>query len=195
VVALESHAHLLLVLHGVLGATTVAVTTHLAIWMRRSLRGPVPLVPGVRWFATAALIVYAAQMVLGNLLYPSYKVHVRAEYLELASAQMAEVRLRREAHAEVLQRAGQPVAAPADEADDEPPRLTAVARAFDIKEHVVALALPLVAAACALAWAWRPESDGPASGRLLYAIAIAAALASWLGALVGLIVTSYRSVG
>jgi hypothetical protein len=188
VVFLESHARILLVLHAVVGAATVAVTTHLVLWLRPRAGRP-PRMEGVRWFATAALILYLGQLALGLLLYPSYKVHVRAEYFDLASAQTAEVRLRRDAHREVLEQAG----IAADEVAGSAP--TQVAQAFDIKEHVVALALPLIAAACALAWSWRPERDGPFAGRLLLGCAAGAALAAWLGALVGLWATSYRSVG
>jgi hypothetical protein len=191
VVFLESHARLLLIVHAVVGAATVATTTHLAVWMARSLRS-VPRVAGVRWLATAALALYAVQFGLGNLLYPSFKVHVRAELLDLGSAQVAEARARAAAHVEVLARAG---VAAGDARDVELPELARVARAFDIKEHVAALALPLVIAACALGWVWRPDRDARLTGRLLLGFAVAAALASWLAALVGLVATSYRAVG
>jgi len=191
VVFLESHARLLLVLHAIVGATTVATTTHLTVWAWRSLRDA-PRLAGLRWLGTACLSLFATQFALGNLLYPSYKVHVRAEYLELPSAQAADARARRDAHDEVLERAGR---APDPPPESEPPRLARIARLFDVKEHAVALALPIVAAACALAWTWRPERDGPRNGRLLLACAAAAALVSWLAAIVGLVTTSVRSVG
>jgi hypothetical protein len=178
VVVLEAHARLLLIVHAIIGAATVAVTTHLTFWVRGTLRGE-PRLYGVRWFGVAALLLFATQFTLGNLLYPTYKVRVRGEYLDRPATIAAEARLRR----------------PDAPADTPAPRLSHVATLFDIKEHLVALALPLVAAACALAWAWRPDRDGPLAGRVLYGCAITVAATTWFAAIAGLVVTSYRAVG
>jgi hypothetical protein len=220
VVFLEAWARPLLIVHAVTGAASVAVTTHLALWTRKALRGQRS--PGaVRWFAAVAFGLFVAQFTGGNLLYPTYKVRVRAEYLDAPRIALEDARLRRQAAAELVARtrAGEP-AAPPQRPEDAPgagprgaddvrqgaapgsgdafqgelPRLGRVARLFDIKEHVAALALPLAAAVLALALAWRPERDGAAPGLLLYGCALALAASTWFAALVGAFTTTFRAV-
>lgn len=175
---LESSARAWLIVHAIVGAATVAVATHLVVWIARGRRA--------RWFATVGLALYAAQFALGNLIYPVYRIRVRAEYLENATAVRADVALRREAAAGRSTPAI--TAAP-------PERMAKAGRLFDVKEHWAALGLALAAAACALAWAWEPKRDGRLGGRLLVACAVGAAACAWLGGVVGLYVTSLRAVG
>lgn len=175
---LERSARLFLILHGVVGAAVVAATTHLVVWSWRLLRGQKLRLRGARWLAVAAAILYVAQLALGNLLYPVYKVRVRAEYLDSPSAVADDARTRR-AH-----RMG--AAAP----EAPPPLLDRLARAFDIKEHVTALGLALALAA---AFVVRRVDEG--GGGLLVFCAVGAAACAWFGGLVGLWVASFRSVG
>jgi len=180
VLLLEQHARLLLVVHAILGALTVATTTHLVVWLRRR-----PSAAGVRWFAALAVGVYAAQFLLGNLLYPVYRVRVRAEYLEMPSAQEAHARADAEARAAIAGRAHAPAPPPA------PPRdLSGFARLSDVKEHCVALGLPLAAGAFLLV-----RRGSGRAGALLTFCAAGAALCAWFGAIVGLVVTSIRAIG
>lgn len=184
-VAFEEHARAWLVVHAVLGAATVAVATHLVVWIRGYGRGRFGRHRAARGFAAVALCLYAAEFLVGNVLYPSYKVRVRAEYLDLPSAVADDIAARRKARALV---------------DPSPPPpapggLSNVARAFDIKEHWAALGLALAAAACALAWAWDPRRDGGGATPFFVGAATGAAACAWIAALLGLWVTSYRAVG
>ena len=190
-VFLEGLARPLLVVHAILGAATVATATHLAVWTWKALRGS-PRVAGLRWFGVAVLAVFGTQFAAGNLLYPTYKVRVRGELFDLPRAVVGEMRVRQEARAELLAREGREAAS---ESDEEPTGLGRVARLFDVKEHVAALALPFAAAACALALGWRPERDGPVAGRLLLGCALIVAASAWFAAVVGIVVASYRAVG
>jgi hypothetical protein len=149
-----------LIFHAVIGAATVAVSTHLALWSVRLARGQTGRRAGTRWFAAVGTGLYALQFAVGNFIYPTYRVRVRRDYLEAPGVHLA-----------------------------------GVARAFDVKEHWVALGLPLVLAACALAFTWVPREHGKLGGRLLAACAIGACACAWLGALIGLYVTSFRSIG
>jgi hypothetical protein len=191
VLILESQARLWLMVHAVLGAAVVAVTTHLVVWIRRYPRGEFGRHQGARWFATAALLVYGAQFAVGNLLYPAYKIRVRAEFLDLPSAARADAELRAEARREIDRRArgGE------DGPRDPPPALASVARLFDVKEHWAALGLAAVVASWALAWAWEPKRDGGGGTSLFLASAIIAAACAWLAGLVGLWVSAARALG
>jgi hypothetical protein len=196
VVFLESLARPLLLLHAVLGAATVATATHLVVWVWKTLRGR-SRIAGLRWFGVVLASVFVSQFVVGNLLYPTYKVRVRAEFFDARRAQADELRVRAAARAELHAREGlPPPAAPgAPGVDDEPASLSRVARLFDVKEHLAALALPFALAACALALAWRPDRDGPMVGRLLLGCALVVAASAWFAALVGVYVASHRAVG
>jgi hypothetical protein len=177
VILLESHARWLLVLHAVLGAAVVATTTHLAVWSWRLRRGEARRARGAVWLAVVAASLYLLQFLAGNLLYPVYKVRVRAEYLDSPPAVAGDAQTRR---ARSL--------APAPAAP--PPRLEAIARLFDVKEHAVALGLALAVAAAFLA---RYAREG--TGDLLLCCALGSAGCAWAGGLIGLWVTSFRSVG
>jgi hypothetical protein len=190
-VFLEGLARPLLVLHAILGAAVVAVSTHLAVWTHKALFGHRRLA-GLRWLAAVGLGLFSTQFVLGNLIYPAYKVRVRAEYFDQPRAVAEERKGRETARAEAAAKAGHGDEVTPVEAPSFLPRL---ARLFDLKEHLAALALPLAAAACALAFAWQPDRDGRFAGRLLYACALTLAATTWLAAIVGLLVSSYRSIG
>jgi hypothetical protein len=197
----EGWARPLLIAHAVVGAATIAVTTHLVVWARRFPRGDYRRLSGVRWLAVVGLGLYLVQFGLGNLLYPVYKVRVRAEHFDLPSSVRGEAQARFDARHTVdeLRKAeaartgrdpglvGPPVRAPRD--------LSSLGRLFDVKEHWAALGLPLVAAAFAIAFAWRPAHDGPWGGRALLWFAVGAALCAWIPGLIGLWVTSFRAVG
>jgi hypothetical protein len=197
----EGHARWLLIVHAILGAASVAVTTHLVVWTRRYPRGEFSRVNGVRWFATVGCALYVTQFLLGNVLYPTYKVRVRSEYFDLGSAAAGEAEVRRKAREQVEDRrradALHDGRSPGEfsPAPQAPRDLTSVSRLFDIKEHWAALGLPLVCALCALTWAWRPNRDGPWGGRLIFAFAVAAATCTWISGVIGLWVTSHRAVG
>ena len=144
----EWPARFALVAHALLGAATIAVSTHLVVWTYPLLFGRPARTRAIGWFAATGALLYAAQFALGILLYPTYKVRVAAELAETSWA----------------------------------PRL------FEVKEHWVALGLPLLLAAWVLARRGRDAS------RLLFACAFGAAICAWSGGIIGLMVTSARSI-
>ena len=199
----EASARFWLVLHAVLGAALVAVSTHLVVWTRKWPRGEILRVDGTRWLASVGLGLYLANFLVGNVLYPTYKVRVRTEYFDLGSAVTDDGAARQKARdlADDRRRAdsihdgrgpgflGPPVELP------ETRNLVQVSRMFDIKEHWAALGVPFSAGACALALFWRPKKDGLAGAKLMFLCAILAAACAWTAAIIGLVVTSYRAVG
>src|SRR5689334_5450235 len=76
----------MLVLHTGLGVAAVGAATHLVLWLRRYVRGEYGRHRAVKKFAWIALILHALAFIAGNLMYPTYKVEVRAAYLENTNA-------------------------------------------------------------------------------------------------------------
>ncbi len=202
----EAHARWLLVVHALLGAATVALTTHLALWSWQAHRGRRARIPFVRWFAGTALLVTLAQFLLGNVLYPTYRVRVRAEYLDQPTAARAEAGLRAEVRTRVDARASadavRAARAPVDAsiAPAPPSGLPGVARLFDVKEHLAAICLAAIAAAWWVARTWttagvrddRARARGP--GALVVSLALVAAACAWIVAVVGHVVTGARAI-
>jgi hypothetical protein len=178
---LEEYARWLLVLHAVVGAALVATTTHLVVWMRGYLRGKTARQRAVRRFSVIAVVLFAITFVLGNLAYPTYKVHVRAGYLEDAAA----------IEADLANRAPRAPGA-IDEALAETNRIV---RWFDVKEHWAAIGLVLSIACAVILRAWDPARHGRDIALIAFGLALGAAATAWLAALVGLVTSSYRSIG
>jgi len=134
------------------------------------------------------------------VLYPTYKVRVRTEYFDLGSAVRAEAEARGVAREQADSRrradathdgravgfTGPPPAAPMT--------LSWVSRLFDVKEHLAALGLPMVAGAFVLTFGHVREG-GAATGKLLFLCALGAAACAWLAAIIGIWVASYRAIG
>jgi hypothetical protein len=78
---LEAFARPLLLLHAVAGFTTVGATTHHAVYAWLAVGGPRRSAQLRRfgWIAPAALL---SQILLGLVLYPTYRVRVRAAHLD-----------------------------------------------------------------------------------------------------------------
>ncbi len=218
----EEHAGWLLVLHTICAGALVAATTHLVVWMRGFARSRPGRIRAVRKFAFICAALYVSAMILGNLIYPVYKVRVRVEYLEQPGAVVRESELRRDvaARARESHRAlmsagarGQDELGPAPGPDDAPglddvasaaereraaerPRQAAkLARWFDVKEHWAALGCALMLG-CALALrAWDPKRHSAAVAPILFLMALGSCAATWLAAIVGIAVSGYRAVG
>jgi hypothetical protein len=182
--ALEQHARLALLAHLILGAALVAASTHLVLWMRSYRRQGFARHRAVRRFAWISAGLFAANFALGLLIYPVYKVRVRVEYLDNPAAIAADYRSRLE-----HRHGGGPIVPPA--ADDR----VRIARWFDVKEHVIALGLPVAFALAIALTAWNPREHGPALGPPLFALALTLAATTWAAALVGALVTSVRAIG
>jgi hypothetical protein len=197
VIFLEDSARFWLIVHGVLGAALVASATHLVVWTWPLLAGKPGRWKGVRTFALVVFALYTASFALGNAIYPVYKVRVRVEYLDEASALRADSEARATATALVeSRRTG--VQVPVHRTDA--PRLGHVSKIFDIKEHWVALGVPLTFALFVVVRVFDPRRDAAWAGarvvsRAIVFMSVAVAAAAWIGLLVGLYVTSFRAVG
>ena len=72
----------LLVLHALAAAAVVASSTHQLVFAARYLAGRAGNAPRERLVGTVASVAFAAAFGLGLLLYPTYKLHVRAEFFD-----------------------------------------------------------------------------------------------------------------
>jgi hypothetical protein len=184
---LEGIARPLLVLHAISAAVLVASTTHHVVWCRGYLRDNFSKYKGERRFALIACCAFLSTFVIGNLLYPTYKVRVRAEYFDNPPAIAEEAKLR----AQQRQLVGlKPIATPATTMVG----LAPVARAFDIKEHWVALGAAASVLLLFLSRRAHPK-DHPRVMPLYLGLALAVCACAWFGAIVGLVTASFRAVG
>jgi hypothetical protein len=189
----ESAARWLLVLHTALGVAAVGAATHLVIWMRGYLRGQLGRRRAVRRFAWISLALHAAAFLAGNLMYPTYRVEVRAAYLENAGAIAAD----RAAHQRELERLAAREGAPAPEvapASEHVRDAARTARWFDVKEHWVALGLLASLGLVLLLAFWDPRTGARAIAPAALGLAIVIAGTVWLGAIVGVLTSSWRAV-
>jgi hypothetical protein len=186
VLFLESLARPLLICHAIAAAVLVGATTHHLLWCRHYLFGRYGQAKAERRFATICAIAFVSTFVVGNLLYPTYKVRVRAEYFDNPPAITDELKLRTSAHAQI---GVAPTPTPSVIAS-----LSPIARMFDIKEHWVALGCM----ASVLLWILSRKAHPREHRRVLtlyIGLAAFACGAAWLGAIIGLVTASYRSVG
>lgn len=174
----EAQARLLLVLHAILGAATVAVSTHLVVWLRGYLRGKPQRQRAVRRFAWISLVLFGLTFLVGNLGYPIYKVRVRTGYLENPPAVEASMPGAETAAVEARYQ-----------------ETANIARWFDVKEHWVALGLVLTLACVLVLRRWEPSGEAAVIAPLVVGMAATAAATAWLAAIVGLLTSSYRAVG
>jgi hypothetical protein len=188
----ESAARWLLVLHTGLGVAAVAAGTHLVVWLRRYVRGADGKRRAVLKFAWLFFALQVGAFVLGNSMYPTYRVEVRAAYLEnapaIADAQAA--RGRELSHVASREHAS------ADEQTATAElvhRAAQAARWFDVKEHWIALGILTSAAVLLVLSLWKPD-DGSAIGPFVLALAAIACGTTWLGAIIGVLTASWRAV-
>jgi hypothetical protein len=185
VLFLESIARALLLAHAISAGVLVASTTHHLVWCRGYPFGQFGRAQGERRFALIAACAFVITFLLGNLMYPTYKVRVRAEYFDNPTAIAEDTRLRLEQHKAV----GVAPASP-----PRVPSLSPVARLFDIKEHWVALGLASSLLLLLLSRVAHPSEERRVLPLYLGLSAIACGTA-WWGAIVGLMTASFRSVG
>ena len=78
---LEPAGRGLLVLHGTIGFTAILSCTHHSVYSVLSAKGPkrAPQLLRFGWIAPLAL---SAQLILGFILYPNYRVHVRGAHFD-----------------------------------------------------------------------------------------------------------------
>jgi hypothetical protein len=181
-VLLDTTARWVLVLHTVLGMAAVGAATHLVIWTRRYLRGQYGRRRALVRFTWIVLSLQLAAFIAGNIMYPTYKVEVRAAYLESQTAIAAEKAAHERELGKMAAREGT-TASEAPETRDMVRRASEAARWFDIKEHWVALGLFASAALLLILWRWSPKD-----------LAWMTAGTIWFGAIVGVLTASWRAV-
>ena len=189
----ESSARWLLVLHTALGVSAVGAATHLALWLRKYVRGQHGRRRAVVRFAWLVLALQIAAFACGNWMYPTYKVEVRAAYLESAAA----IAANEAAHAKELGKvaAREGAKPPAASATGEiVKRAAQAARWFDVKEHWIALGIFTEAALLLVLALWDPGRDGTAIAPIAMALAWIVAGTVWLGAIIGVLTASWRAV-
>jgi hypothetical protein len=194
----ESVARLLLIAHTAVAVACVGASTHLVLWLRRWRRGQFDRVRAVRRFAAISAALYLVTAIVGNLLYPTYKVSVRVQFLDNPSEITREVEARQLARQRVESVYSDGAATPAATGPTEGPAKTGakMARWFDIKEHWVVFGAILALAAALILFAWNPKKDGgDALGQVVFWMAVAASATAWLAAIIGVSVSSYRAVG
>lgn len=197
----EGLARLLLIAHLLAAFAVIGLTTHSAIWLRRYVRGAHGLRRVAAKFAAWAAVAYAAAFVLGNIVYPTYKVRVRLEYLDDSVHVMRARELAMERRQVVAARLApaspdaQPLPGGIVVAAERGAAAGAIARLFDTKEHWVVMGL-LLAVGCALMLRrWRiDEPGGEVMAPFLLGFAYGAAAIAWYGGIVGALVSIWRAV-
>jgi hypothetical protein len=194
----DGAARWLLVLHAILSVATVASVTHLVVWMRGYPRGNTARHRAVRKFAVIAVAIYGTNMIVGNVVYPSYRVAVRAEYLDAPNAVADDMQRRAAQRARMLaehdlsdpRTAGDVARAARSRAE----AATAASRWFDIKEHWVALGFALLAGLTLILVVWSPKQDGDAISGMTFLMALGVGVVTWLAGIVGLLTVAWRAV-
>jgi hypothetical protein len=189
----ESSARWILVLHTILGVVAVGAATHLVIWMRGYLRGEYGRHDAVRKFAMISLAFHALAFVAGNLMYPTYKVEVRAAYLENANA-IIDARAAHEREVDKIAAREKSPSVEAPVTTDLVKRAAKAARWFDVKEHWIALGLIASLGLVLILRFWDPRRDGRALAPVVLGLAIVIAGTVWLGAIIGVLTASWRAV-
>jgi hypothetical protein len=183
-------ARTLLVLHTALAVAAVGASTHLVLWLVKLRRGQAGRFGAVKRFAWIVLVLQVLAFAAGNLMYPTYKVAVRAAYLESPDL-VNEQQAKEHALEHVMVREGQP--APEPEAE-VPRRAARAARWFDVKEHWIALGILGSCALVLILALWDPARDGRAPMPVVIALAAIVCATLWLGAVIGVVVASWRAV-
>lgn len=209
----EEHSQWLLILHTVLALASVAISTHLVFWLRPYFHGAYGNHRAVRRFAALSAGAYFATMLVGLALYPTYRVRVRAEFLDNPSAitRSVEAKARAEASAyrhneesrvyrsgktprenSLVERSAEEVAI---EAEASVARGVHLSRWFDVKEHWSAMGLLMSFALLFILSNWKPDESRQGIRFAVLGLAVAVALCTWSAALIGLLTASARSVG
>jgi len=180
----DSAARWLLVLHTGLAAAAIGTATHVVLWLRKG-----------RVSARSAWLVallLAGSMLVGLFMYPTYKVEVRAAYLENPGAVTAAA----VAHDRELER----VAAREHRQPPEPADTMALvhhaaqaARWFDVKEHWAALGLLAAIALAGILSLWTP-AEGAAVRSVVLGLAAISCGTAWLAAIIGIMTAAWRAI-
>lgn len=189
----DGAARWLLVVHAVLGAAAVGAVTHLVLWLRKYVRGESGRRHAVRRFAWYAVILHALAFTAGAVVYPTYRIDVRAAYLDNASRLATDHAALGDALAAIASKE-HAVAYEQLPVETYQRRAHAATKWFDMKEHWTALGLfASLALALTLAF-WDPKRDGPALAPVAVGLSLVVAGTVWLGAIVGVLTSAWRGI-
>ena len=188
----DAAARWLLVVHTGLGVAAVGAATHLVLWLRRYVRGQAGRRRAVVRFAWLVLALQLGALTCGLVMYPTYKVEVRAAYLENPDAIAAIQAVHRHALDQLAAREGTAASEPEPTIDVVRGGARA-ARWFDVKEHWVALGTLVSAALVLVLSLWDPR-EGGAVASIVVGLAGIAAGSVWLAAIIGGLTASWRAV-
>jgi hypothetical protein len=189
----EAAARWVLVLHTALGVAAVGAATHLVLWSRGFLRGSFGRLPAVRRFAWIVLVLQVIAFGAGNVMYPTYKVEVRAAYLENSEA----IATDQASHDRQLERIAQREGVRTPEATATSALVRRAARAahwFDVKEHWIALGILSSLALVFVLGFWDPRSAGRELVPIVFGLTVIIAGTVWLGAVIGVLTATWRAV-
>ena len=189
----EGAARWLLLLHLALGVAAVGAATHLAIWLRPYLRGEFARHRAVRRFAVIAFVLHAGGFVAGHVVYPTYRVEVRAAYLE-NSAAVVRATEAHQADVRVLAAREAVAASQGAPASELIVGSAKAARWFDVKEHWVALGLFGSAGLLLMLAFWDPRRDDPAPAPVAFGLALVVAGTLWIAAIIGVLSATWRAI-
>ncbi len=189
----EAAARWMLVLHTALGVAAVGAATHLVIWMRKLARGEHGRHRAVKKFAIISLVLHALAFIAGNVMYPTYKVEVRAAFLENESA-IIESAVAHERELDNITTREQARKVEPTATTELVARAAKAARWFDVKEHWIALGLFASAGLVLILMFWNPKRDGRALSPIALGLSVVVAGTVWMGAIIGILTASYRAV-
>lgn len=183
----------MLVVHAVLGAAAVGAATHLVLWLRGYVKGAFGRHQAVRKFAWYAVILHALAFTAGTIVYPTYRVEIRAAYLDHPQ-RLAADRAAKGAALAKLASAERTLPYEQPPIEDVIRRANAATKWFDIKEHWTALGLfASLALALVLAF-WDPRKDTPTLAPVVIGLAVTVAGTVWAGAIIGVLTSAWRGV-
>ena len=189
----ESAARWMLVLHTIVGVAAVGAATHLVLWLRKYVRGQSGRRRAVLRFAWLVLALQLSAFIAGNVMYPTYKVEVRAAYLENAPAITASEQAKQRELGKLAAREHAEASEPTATVEIVK-RAAQAARWFDVKEHWIALGLFVSAALILILSLWDPKGEGRVIAPIVMSLAVIVAGTVWLGAIVGVLTASWRAV-
>ena len=173
----------------------VGAATHLVLWLRRYLRGESGRRRAVRDGSRGSCSRCSSRRSrAGNVMYPTYKVEVRAAYLENAAAVAADAADARRASSRASPRASTASAAGRPRPPSSCGARPQAARWFDVKEHWIALGMFASAALLLILSLWDPQRDGRALAPIVIGLAVIVAGTVWLGAIIGVLTAAWRAV-
>lgn len=193
----QEYARWLLVLHTAIAVAAVGAATHLVLWIRFYWKGQLGRHRAIRKFAVISLALHFAAFVAGNVIYPTYRIAVRAEYLEEPGRIVEDATAAAQARARSLHADSEAVAA-LDTSEASRKKVIAAGKAvrwFDVKEHWLALGLFASIALTLLLLRWDPRRDGMAIAPIAMGLAVCVALTLWAGAVIGVLTSAWRAVG